>query len=206
MHYVLHVIHPADVDVMAYLEEKMAPYYEELEVPEYKDYYSEKEIASANSWYAEKGYDVDDDPNDVIPFSWSNTQCFTDEHGTYKLSTWNPQGYWDWWVVGGRWDNYWETSEENMPVKGSANTVSVGYALSLKGNGKYDWMDTGPYSYMTLDGRFIKKETYNKDGVGYEDGDPNSVFPPNPEFDYWNYLRDVEPIANVAITVVDYHC
>lgn len=206
MHYVLHVIHPADVDVNDYITEKMSPFYEELEVPEYKDYYSEKEIASAQKWYSDKGYHDGDDPNDVIPFSWSNTQCYTDEKGSYKLSTWNPQGYWDWWVIGGRWNNYWETTAEDMPVKDIVNTVSVGYALSLKGDGKYDWMDTGPYSYMTLDGKFIKKETYNKDGVGYEDGDPNSVFPPNPEFDYWNYLLSVESIENLAVTVVDYHC
>lgn len=206
MHYVLHVIHPADVDVNDYITEKMSPFYEELEVPEYKDYYSEKEIASAQKWYADKGFNDGDDPNDVIPFSWSSTQCYSDEIGTYKLTTWNPQGYWDWWVIGGRWDNYWETPSEDMPVKGTVNTVSVGYALSLRGDGKYDWMDTGPYSYMTLDGKFIKKETYNKDGVGYEDGDPNSVFPPNPEFDYWNYLLSVEPIENLAVTVVDYHC
>lgn len=212
MHYVLHVIHPADVDVSEYIEEKMNPFYEELEVPEYKDYYSEKEIASAQKWYAEKGFNDGDDPNDIIPFSWNSSTTYVDEKGAYRLSTWNPQGYWDWWVIGGRWDNYWETSEARkffegvVSTTGSVNTVSIGYALSLRNHGKYDWMDSGPYSYLTLDGEFIKRETYNKDGVGYEEGDPNSVFPPNPEYDYWGYLEEVEKQLDIAVTVVDYHC
>ena len=206
MHYVLHVIHPAGVDVAEYIAEKMAPFYEYLEVPEYKNYYSEKEIASANAWYAKEGYHEGDDPNDVIPFSWSNSQCYTDAEGCYKLSTQNPQGYWDWWVIGGRWDNYWEIDNEISPVKDSTNTVSVGYALSMRDQGKYGWMANGPYAYMTLDGRFIKRQNYNKDGVGYEDDDPNSVFPPNPDYDYWEYMEQMEKLIDIAVTSVDYHC
>ena len=206
MHYVLHVIHPADVDVYDYIEEKMNPFYEELEVPEYKDYYSEKEIASAQKWYAEKGFNDGDDPNDIIPFSWNSSTTYVDEKGAYRLSTWNPQGYWDWWVIGGRWDNYWEIAEENAPSKGNVNTVSVGYAILMKLSGKYEWMQNGPYAYMTLEGKFIKRQNYNKDGVGYEEGDPNSVFPPNPEYDYWGYLEEVEKQIDIAVTVVDYHC
>lgn len=206
MHYVLHVIHPADVDVEEYITEKMAPFNEQLEVPEYKDYYTAKQIASAKEWYAEKGYAPGDDPNDIIPFSWNNTPCYTDENGVYKLSTWNPQGYWDWWTIGGRWDNYWEISNEVMPAKGDTNTVSVGYALSQKYQGKYYWMDSGPYAYMTLEGTFVKRENYNPDGVGYEDNDPNSIFPPNPDYDYWGYMEEAAKLIDIAVTVVDYHC
>src|ERR1700741_640239 len=178
MHYVMHVIHPADVDAYNYIEEKMAPFYEELEVPEYKSYYSEKEIASAQKWYAEKGYDEGDDSNELIPFSWDGCTTYTDEKGVYKLTTWNPQGEWDWWVIGGRWDNYWGTEDEKFPATDNVNTVSVGYALSKRPSGKYEWMKSGPYAYMTLSGKFIKRQNYNKDGVGYEEGDPNSIFPP----------------------------
>lgn len=206
MHYVLHVIHPADVDVETYVEEKMAPFYEELEVPEYKDYYSEKEIARAQKWYQEKGYHDGDDPNDLVPFSWDNSTTYMDEKGAYKLSTWNPQGHWDWWVIGGRWDNYWETGMDSMPSNGNVNTVSVGYALALRDKGKYEWMSEGPYAYLTLDGKFIMKKNYNPDGEGYEDNDPNSVFPPNPEFDYWGYMEKVGKLIDIAVTVVDYHC
>lgn len=206
MHYVLHVIHPADVNVYEYVEEKMAPFYEELEVPEYKVYYSEKEIKSAQKWYAEKGFNDGDDPNDIVPFSWDNSTTYVDEKGAYKLSTWNPQGHWDWWVIGGRWDNYWELGMDDAISTGSVNTVSVGYALSLRNKGKYSWMKHGPYAYLTLEGKFIKRQNYNPDGVGYEEDDPNSVFPPNPEYDYWGYMEEVEKQIDIAVTVVDYHC
>ena len=206
MHYVLHVIHPADVDVTDYITEKMAPYYEELEVPEYKEYYSDKELAKIKEWYTKEAFHEGDDPNDIVPFSWNHSQCYVDDQGVYRLSTFNPQGHWDWWTIGGRWDNYWEIEGESAPVKDTVNTVSVGYALSLKDQGKYEWMANGPYAYMTLDGDFVARQNYNKDGEGYENDDPNSVFPPNPDYDYWGYLTSVEPIENVAITIVDYHC
>lgn len=197
MHFVLHIIHPADVDdVYDYIAEKMHPFSEEFEVPEYKDYYSEKEIASAQKWYSEKGYHDGDDPSDTVPFSWDNSTTYVDEKGAYKLSTRNPQGYWDWWVIGGRWDNYWNLEDENAPSTDRVNNVSVGYAILMKFSGKYDWMQNGPYAYMTLEGKFIEKQSYNKDGDSY----------PNPEYDYWDYLLSVEAIENIAITVVDYHC
>lgn len=151
MHYSLHVIHPADVDVQKYIEEKMAP---------------------------------------------------------YKLSTWNKQGEWDWWVIGGRWNNYWEIKDalfsDEFPR--NVNTVHVGYALALRSDSKFDWMENGPYAYMTLDGELIKRQNYNPDGEGYEENDPNSVFPLNPEYDYWGYLEEVEKQGDIAVTVVDYHC
>lgn len=206
MHYVLHVIHPANVDVDEYVTEKMAPFYEELEVPEYKVYYSEKEIASAQKWYSEKGFHDGDDPMDVVPFSWDNSTTYVDEKGAYKLSTWNPQGYWDWWVIGGRWNDYWGTADEKAVATENINTVAAWYALSKRPDGKYDWMKSGPYAYLTLDGKFIKRQNYNPDGEGYEDDDPKSVFPPNPEYDYWSYMEEVEKMIDIAVTVVDYHC
>lgn len=206
MHYSLHVIHPAGVDVEEYVTEKMAPFYEELEVPEYKIYYSDKELEKIKTWYDKKGLEDGDDPNDAVPYSWNGSHTYTDDKGYYRLSTWNPQGHWDWYVIGGRWDNYWEMGTDTALAFGKVNTVSVAYAISRKLSGKYDWMESGPYAYMTLDGKFIKRQNYNPDGVGYDDNDPESVFPPNSEYDYWKYLEEVEKQIDIAVTVVDYHC
>lgn len=49
--------------------------------------------------------------------SWSDEQVYAYETRHYAAenigpggevySTWNPEGKWDWWVIGGRWSGYW---------------------------------------------------------------------------------------------------
>lgn len=90
------------------VEEQLAPYNENIKVPEYcrgevteKDknnmvkYYREnenKEYSSFDECYAENGED------------WNGNTWRKDENGIWsEYSTYNPKSKWDWYSIGGRW-------------------------------------------------------------------------------------------------------
>lgn len=85
MHFVTFVVVPRDTtreNAEEAVEIMMAPYDENLDVEPYRDDVEPKEI---------EYYD------DVQ----------IDENGqAYRMATYNPNGVWDWWQVGGRWTGY----------------------------------------------------------------------------------------------------
>ena len=105
MHYSLIVIGNES------LRDVMAPYSENLEVPEYcagevpeadrqrmVDFYNEHTtgrhyaLRTFDELYAEKGYD------------WNINRWRKGEDGVWReFSTYNPDSKWDWYEVGGRW-------------------------------------------------------------------------------------------------------
>lgn len=136
MHYIVHVIHPADADLDQIME----------------------------------------------PFNYENSH-----QGSLQ---------WDWWVVGGRWDNYFG------PILG--NSVTVPLAL-IDLTGRDGELGNGPYAYITADGQAVCMELYNPGGSGYDRDDPNSVHPANPAYAYRAYLESVQDRADLRVTAIDIH-
>lgn len=205
MHYVLHVIHNSANDLENTISSYMAPFHEELEVDPYKVYISEKASTRALDWAEKSGKTFSSHTEllswftgnviDFEPFIYDVTDSNPDT-GYYYMTTSNPQGKWDWWVIGGRWDNYFRTG----------NTVTVKEALDYLDNPEYSYQEFGPQDYITLDGSWVGKTTYNPDGEGYDENDPDSIFPLNPDYMYKEYLTHVKDIPGLFVTVVDYHC
>jgi hypothetical protein len=80
----------------------LAPYDENQRVEPYKVYLDREDIARMAARY-------DIAPDNLAELAhyitrWTGLQGGMDEHGLYRLSTYNPEAKWDWWVIGGRWN------------------------------------------------------------------------------------------------------
>lgn len=84
------------------LEDILEPYYEGLEVEPYVVNTKEKFLPEyiENNKIENPEEITDEDLLDDLGFHYS-----IDEDGNI-LTTYNPNNKWDWWTVGGRWDNY----------------------------------------------------------------------------------------------------
>ena len=94
------------------LEQVLAPFDEELSVPEYvRDIVSRTEMESFMEYYHEK-YPTTADCKDFEKLyedfgeSWNGGIWKKDPaDGQWKeFVTWNPDAQWDWYQIGGRWD------------------------------------------------------------------------------------------------------
>ena len=213
MHYVVHVFHQADDD----LDDIMSPFYEELEVEPYKEYTSRKSFDSAVKWFAEKKETFES--TEKMLEQWHGGEHFFDgelsnvldeeaDTGYYSWTTQNPNSHWDWWVVGGRWKNYFTHEDSEDTGK---NTVTVAEALEFMLSFATDedlttkFKDIGPYAYLTLEGEWIGRQKYNPNGEGYDEENPNSIFPNNDDYMYVNYLKHVQSIPGLLVTTIDVH-
>lgn len=102
MHNCVYTFIPADGDIDFAVARALEPYDEEKTVAPYKIYLTAEEIVAMA-----KHYHLN--PNQVsklaslVP-SWSGAIGGQDDRGLYHVSTFNPQGFWDWYEIGGRWD------------------------------------------------------------------------------------------------------
>lgn len=150
-------------------EQQLAPYAENLEVPEYLveevsehdkqrmlDYYNEnceKPYTDFDKCYADNGED------------WDGNRLRKNENGIWcEYSTYNPNSQWDWYLLGGRW------SGSHFKLKPGAksgvlgepswtNPTNRGYDAALKGD--IDFTATtkeqfAPYA-MVKDGQWYAK-------------------------------------------------
>ena len=90
------------------VEEQLAPYDENIEVPEYcKDEVTEDEKNNMVKYYREKEnkeYSSFDECYAVHGDDWNNNRWRKDENGAWReYSTYNPKSKWDWYSIGGRW-------------------------------------------------------------------------------------------------------
>ena len=95
-HYTVAVIHHPHQEI----EELLAPYSENLEVPKYISYTKAQAIEHVRKYWK----DVD---------GLSDEECYAKMAADYEddmkdsdgnlYSTYNPQSKWDWWTEGGRW-------------------------------------------------------------------------------------------------------
>ncbi len=115
MHYTLTVALPGGIqadELRNELETLMDRFCEERQVPLHRDdsVYAEDrdtQLRKAREYNAENnnkfGYDGMSEAE--ILEGWSGTTDFDDDG--WPLTTSNPDGFWDWWVIGGRWGGAW---------------------------------------------------------------------------------------------------
>jgi hypothetical protein len=76
---------------------------------------------------------------------WRGCEGGVDPHGLYAVSTYNPDGKWDWYEIGGRWDRYVARSRGNV-ISSRALRRSRHLRKCL------------PYYLVTPDGRWLERE------------------------------------------------
>ena len=84
---------------------------------------------------------------------WTDDECYQDMKGRFDedmiklngdlLSTYNPNSKWDWYTIGGRWNNYLKTL--------SGETTNEDYASEI------DWKDIIPFAFVTPIGEWHER-------------------------------------------------
>lgn len=106
-HYVVAVIHRADQNI----EDLLAPYDEDLKVAPYLEYTKEEAIE-----YGKKNYTPGHTDEELWKMVADGYE--TDDQGNI-YSNYNPASKWDWYQVGGRWNN------ELPTIHGPANEARI---------------------------------------------------------------------------------
>ncbi|QLQ09895.1 MAG: hypothetical protein HZY75_05295 [Nocardioidaceae bacterium] len=115
-HYSVHVVVEADDrhEAEGAVEDALDPYSEHREVKPYEEEISADEVTPALAYAKDQRHDegrwkikLDDETNVLaVMTEWVGRPVTRRADGTLVYETsWNPDGHWDWWVVGGRWAN-----------------------------------------------------------------------------------------------------
>jgi hypothetical protein len=125
--------HPSK-ELEEYLEQALEPFNEELRVPAYVDNEDwEGELESALKWNRDP---QNKSPKDEATTSklqmlndWSGDWRDDGNGGYVKYTTYNPQSKWDWWVIGGRWEQMYR-ERQGETVQGMLDSLA-GYREAL---------------------------------------------------------------------------
>lgn len=103
MHYSAFVIIGTKRDIETEVAAILAPFDESLEVAPYKRYLDDEEIEHMARRY---GIAEDDLPGLATKMhDWNGFEGDADEVGVFAWKTSNPLGKWDWYEIGGGWNN-----------------------------------------------------------------------------------------------------
>lgn len=104
MHYCTFVIIGPDGGIGTQVAEALAPFDETLEVDPYKIHLDEEEIKRMAGHYGLEENDVSGLITKMP--DWRGTDGGVDDVGLFSWATTNPEGKWDWYEIGGRWNGY----------------------------------------------------------------------------------------------------
>jgi hypothetical protein len=93
-----------------YLNGVLEPFNERREVEPRKEYLTPDEVDSMAKTYGTTNHVEMVEKME----EWSGDLGGSDARGLYRLSTYNPQSKWDWWIIGGRWRGHFKV-KPNMP-------------------------------------------------------------------------------------------
>ena len=143
MHFCTFVIIGDTPDAQDAVDTALTPFDEALVVAPYRDYLDASEIEGMAEHYTISASDLQALAAKVE--DWRGCKGGVDEHGLYALTTFNPNGRWDWYEIGGRWDRYIPGSRGNViRVKTLLKRRRLRRCL--------------PYQLVTPDGRWLERE------------------------------------------------
>lgn len=145
MHYCVFVMIEPDSDIETSVMKAMEPFDEALEVEPYRIHFNYEEVQRMAKFY-------NIDPADLHALAakmedWTNHEGGVDRQGLYQLTNFNPDGRWDWYEIGGRWDGYIPGAEDNViPAGKLMNDPQLKNRL--------------PYFVLTPDGEWLEHERF----------------------------------------------
>ena len=134
-----------DTDIETGVKEALAPFDQELAVEPYREHLDHTGVRMMA-----KHYDIA--PANLHALSkkmedWNGQKGAVDREGLYSLSTHNPDGRWDWYEIGGRWNGHIPHARKNSMRAGTlANAPYLKSCL--------------PYLILTPEGEWIEHERY----------------------------------------------
>lgn len=124
-HFAIHVFSTSPNE--DFIEHLMEPYCEELEVEPYVDEeISAEEVAEE---YAKKRQTPQQTLEEFVPLRWYEDSVLHDDGSVTTYSTTNPDAKWDYWTIGGRWENTLLVKESS--TKNKDNLVSQAQIRNL---------------------------------------------------------------------------
>ena len=143
MHFCTFVIIGKNTDSASAVNAALAPFDENMDVTPYRRYLDAHETQDMAEHYHLSVHDL---PALAAKMhDWRGVDGGIDGDRLYALSTYNPNGRWDWYEIGGRWDRY---------VPGSRRNV-IGAGTLLKGR---RLRTSIPYQLVTPDGEWLERE------------------------------------------------
>jgi len=104
MHFLTYVFIPHDEDIESTVATVLKPFNEALDVPPYRIYLSKPEIAAMAKEYHLRPTQRQELSKHLQ--KWYGSEGGVDSKGLYYWATYNPEGKWDWYEIGGRWDGH----------------------------------------------------------------------------------------------------
>lgn len=119
MHVFTIVLIPADTqDIKAAVNALLERFSDEKRVEAYKGYVKGQKLQQMAEFYGLPETDLPALASHLKGY-YGADEAGVDEGGLYYISTRNPQGRWDYWVIGGRWDGVIQGKSRN--TKGRSN-------------------------------------------------------------------------------------
>ena len=153
------------------IEDLLAPYSEELEVPEYReeDFDPEGDYLTALTWLKERPTSASryphvpedlDDKMAVLRWYTGGGGLREEDGEIVRYSTYNPNSKWDWWVVGGRWSNSLLTKDGEL-----VNETTVGLFDVERSQREHGMLYT---MAVVMDGQWYEPEEFDRDAWARE--------------------------------------
>lgn len=170
MHYCMFVMIGLHTDTEFAVFEALAPFDEQLKVAPFRDHLDLTEVRMMAKHYSLDSANLHELATHMN--DWRGRTGGVDREGLYSLSTGNPDGRWDWYEIGGRWNRYIPHSRSNtITAVTLARAEYLGRCL--------------PYFIVTPDGEWLERERY------YTSSDLKSVKKEALEEDAWlRIVRD----------------
>ena len=177
--------------IEAYVEKQMEPFSEYLEMVEYKQHMDEHDLKMMKDTYKT------DNLEELVKKmeDWNGREGGVDEEGLYYLTTSNPDGHWDYYNIGGRWDgliqgelrpskdNGFNFDEEHHQLKYNIAKID---SLSPKE------VERSIHSVITPEGEWVESEIFDMASM---------KFIPNKE----EVLETIKKYKDCYGVLVDYH-
>ena len=165
MHSCVYVlIDPNTNNIERSVERALAPFDENLRVPPYKVHISHEAKIEMATCYR---LNPDDLPSLAPKIAeWIGGEGGIDDIGLFSKRTDNPDGAWDWYEIGGRWDGYvnGRTAAPSDEVPGTVENNSVLAASLLKNRRLSSRL---PAVIVTPTGQWIEKAPYITTSSGW---------------------------------------
>ena len=102
MHFCTYVIIDSKGDIETQVALALTPFDDDLEVEYYKTYLEEAEIERMAGCYGISAKDLPSLAEKMV--DWRGSDGGHDEIGLFAWRSDNPEGHWDWYEIGGRWN------------------------------------------------------------------------------------------------------
>lgn len=111
MHFCVFVLIPSETNIQDAVAEAMKPFDEAVEVQPYRVYLPHHEVRQMAACFKIEPANLHELAK-RLP-EWTKREGGVDRDGLYYVSPCNPDGRWDWYEIGGRWNGFIPRAHQN---------------------------------------------------------------------------------------------